>query len=195
MMRQGRMREEVAAAGIDPDKTTGDYLREFAVTAPVELALAALPAARLFPKTMGTAAGLGAFFGGTSEAGSADEEQMTPDKVKELQIKLRDAGLYTGEIDGQMGPNTRAARQQFEAQEAQRAQQEIQRQQAEADKMRAQAEAEGIEFEREKARREAEQREAGETRMREMSEGVSPIRQALRDYGPLAGYVPGLIGG
>src|SRR5690606_27515104 len=187
-VRQARMREELSAAGIDPDNP-GMTLPEFGRHAATELALAAVPAAKLFPKATGLAAGLGAFFGLTSPAGSADEG------VKQLQQQLKDAGYYQGPIDGKMGPMTQAAQQRFEQDRMQREQAEVARQQAEAERMRAQAEAERVQFEREQAEREAEQRAAGEQRMREMEENVSPVRQALRDYGPLAGYALGALAG
>src|SRR5690606_5901762 len=48
---------------------------------------------------------------------------------------------------------------------------------------------------RKQAEREAEQRAAGEKRMREMEENVSPVSRAIRDYGPLAGYALGALAG
>jgi len=40
-VRKARLAEELRAAGFNPDVTPGQALREFAVTAPVELAMAA----------------------------------------------------------------------------------------------------------------------------------------------------------
>ncbi len=182
IMRQGRMREQLAAAGINPEQTGMGAVREFATQAPIELGMSLVPALRLFPRATGLAAGLGAFFGGTSEAGSADEG------VKQLQQQLKDAGYYQGPIDGKRGPMTQAAQQRFE-------QDRMQREQVEAERMRAQAEAERVQFEREQAEREAEQRAAGEKRMREMEENVSPVSRAIRDYGPVAGYALGALAG
>lgn len=181
-VRKARLAEELRAAGFNPDVTPGQALREFAVTAPVELAMAAFPAARFFPKTTGAAAGLLSYFGLTGEAGSSDEG------VKETQRRLKELGYYTGPIDGKMGPQTQAAMQRYE-------QDRVQREQAEAERLKAQAEAERIQFEREQAQRQAEQRAAGEQRMREIEESVSPFQRILRDYGPLVGYIPGIIGG
>src|SRR5690606_9582505 len=137
-VRQARMREELSAAGIDPDNP-GMTLPEFGRHAATELALAAVPAAKLFPKATGLAAGLGAFFGLTSPAGGANEGQMTPDQVRELQSELKAQGYYTGDIDGKWGPRTEAALARRQQDEMQRAQAEAARQQAEA--QRAQAEA------------------------------------------------------
>jgi len=180
-VRQARMREELSAAGIDPDNP-GMTLPEFGRHAAIELGMSLVPALRLFPRATGLAAGLGAFFGGTSEAGSAD------DGVKQLQQQLKDAGYYQGPIDGKMGPMTQAAQQRFE-------QDRMRREQAEAERMRAQAEAERVRFEREQAEREAAQRAAGEKRMREMEENVSPVSRAIRDYGPAVGFGLGVLTG
>jgi len=132
-VRKARLAEELRAAGFNPDVTPGQALREFAVTAPVELAMAAFPAARFFPKTTGAAAGLLSYFGLTGEAGSSDEG------VKETQRRLKELGYYTGPIDGKMGPQTQAAMQRYE-------QDRVQREQAEAERLKAQAEAERIQF-------------------------------------------------
>src|SRR5690606_11644238 len=126
-VRKARLAEELRAAGIDPDKP-GMTLPEFGRHAAIELGMSLVPALRLFPRTTGLAAGLGAFFGGTSEAASAD------DGVNQLQQQLKDAGYYHGPIDGKMGPMTQAAQQRFE-------QDRMRREQAEAERMRAQAEA------------------------------------------------------
>src|SRR5690606_12309674 len=45
------------------------------------------------------------------------------------------------------------------------------------------------------AEREAAQRAAGEKRMREMEENVSPVSRAIRDYGPAVGFGLGVLTG
>lgn len=47
----------------------------------------------------------------------ADNEPNAPETVKELQRRLASRGLYAGEIDGVVGPKTKAAVEKFEAQQ------------------------------------------------------------------------------
>lgn len=153
---------------------------------PEEMAQAALmlaggPAMRglmMAPKIATAALGGGAFLSGTDAAGD------DTDAVKQLQIKLRDAGLYGGKIDGVMGKATQRAQQMFSEQETARAQ-------------RASAEAQTEETRR--AGREAEikreQREQGETRLRDMERDVPWHRRALRDYATPIGIGAGILAG
>ncbi|MGH7112793.1 MAG: peptidoglycan-binding domain-containing protein, partial [Stellaceae bacterium] len=41
-------------------------------------------------------------------------EHLSQAQLKQVQQKLKDQGLYKGEIDGQMGPNTKQAVEQFQ---------------------------------------------------------------------------------
>lgn len=41
-------------------------------------------------------------------------EHLSQAQMKQVQQKLKDEGLYKGEIDGQMGPNTKQALEQFQ---------------------------------------------------------------------------------
>lgn len=188
-LRTASRREQVREAGLDPDMMGRPSIEQFVREAPIELGMSVLPAARLFPKTTGLGAGLATFFGSTSEAGEAD------DAVKQLQQQLRDAGYYSGPIDGIMGGGTRTAKQQFDADAARREQADLERQRVEAARTAAQAQAEEARREREEAKLAAQQRAAGEQRMREMEENVPAWRRILRDYGPMAGYAAGALAG
>lgn len=188
-IRKSQMRDQLKAGGIDPEMTGRPAIEQFVREAPVELGMGLIPALRMFPKTTGLGAGLATFFGGSSEAGEAGET------IKRLQQQLQDAGYYSGKIDGVMGENTRRAKEQFDADQTRKDQMEIQRGEADAARAAAQAKADEVRLKREEGQRQAEQRAAGETRMREMEENVPAWRRVLRDYGPMAGYAVGALAG
>lgn len=143
-----------------------------------------LPAARFFPKTVGAGAGLSAFFGGTSEAGESQDKKA----IEDLQRKLKSAGYYEGEIDGEMGTKTRNANKAF--MDDQQKQQEL-----EVERAKAEAAKETALQKREEADRKAAQRTAGEERMREIEEQTPWYSQLIRDYGQLVGTGVGLGAG
>lgn len=134
---------------------------------------------------------IGAYLYGTGQA-NADN----PEAVRQLQTKLRDAGLYSGAIDGKMGPATHRANQAFMAAEDQR----VRGEQAAADKARADAETLRAEADTAETKRKgteadtkARQRDEGQDRLRDVERNVPWYRQALRDYGSAAGYVGGAV--
>lgn len=138
------------------------------------------------------AAGLGL---SPSEAGPAPS-----DRIRELQINMREAGIYDGKIDGVDGELTRKAASRYNEhlrqQESQAAEQaRVAAEAAKAAATKAEADAKTAESKRlsEAAQRAAEQRAAGEKRIREMDETVEPWRKALRKYAPAAGYGLGII--
>lgn len=133
----------------------------------------------------------------TSEVGSADPS----DQVRKLQRELRDAGYYTGPIDGvltQGGPTADAAKRYREDQDrASRTRNESDRVRAETEAAKAAAKkADADTAETDRRRREteikAQQRTEGDERLRTMENNVSPWSRALRDYGPPIGYGAGI---
>lgn len=168
-------------------------------------------AANYAPKA--TTAGLAA--GGTailpSMAGGAENQQASlprdPQGIMALQTKLRDVGLYRGEIDGIMKPNgpTERAFKQFQEQETARRAEELQRQQLETqqgantaaletaranqDTAKAKLEADRLQAERDAAER--ERKIAGDERLRDIEKNLSPMSRAIRDYSGPLGYLAG----
>jgi hypothetical protein len=144
-------------------------------TAPARI----LSAASRAPRFTGGVVGGATMFATPSEAG----EKPSP-QVQRLQEQMRDAGYYSGPIDGLMGGQTQAARQAFERDQAERMRIEAERESAAAAKAeteRQRTEAEGI----------ATARKHGDERLRQIESEVPWYSQALRDYGPLVGYVGG----
>jgi peptidoglycan hydrolase-like protein with peptidoglycan-binding domain len=129
-----------------------------------------------------------------SAAGSAPSEN-----VKQLQMRLRDAGFYRGKIDGEMGLATREANdaylqdaRQKEAVATEQARAAAEAAKAQADATKAQAQIAESQRLAKAAEEAARRRQEGEERLRGIEENVPTWRKALRDYGPTAGYVAGL---
>lgn len=124
--------------------------------------------------------------------------QESPDAVKALQMRLRDQGFYTGNIDGRMGPATARAQQALMAAEQLKVQQQAAlagQKSAEATALSANAAAEETRRRAEDDRRKAQQREEGETRLRETEQNVPWYRRALRDYATPIGVGAGMLAG
>lgn len=119
---------------------------------------------------------------GIDPASGNDAEQ-----VKQLQIKLRDGGYYTGPIDGRMGPATARGQDAFLRAEQVRLQGET----AAAQRASAEAQIAAAEMQR----KQLEYREQGSERLREMEGDVPVHRRALRDYATPLGVMLGMIGG
>jgi hypothetical protein len=150
-----------------------------------------------------------ALAGGAAMAPSATAGAEDTQAVKDLQIKLRDAGYYRGEIDGKMGGGTQRAQQEFNAAEKARLEAENAARQTQAQQegaaaareaaqaQRAAAEAQQRETERRAAEdiAKAQQREQGNKRLTEMENEVPWYSRALRDYGGMIGYGVGAIAG
>lgn len=134
---------------------------------------------------------------GATEAGAESKEQ-----IKARQEKLSAAGFYKGAIDGDDGVATKEAQRMYDTSQAAREERELQRMNAMAGTERAKAEAERAraELEREKNKSESERlgeqrRKEGNERQKAAEENVGPINRILRDYGPMAGYAVGALGG
>lgn len=131
----------------------------------------------------------GAFMTG-AQAGEGTEE------VKKLQIKMRDEGYYSGKIDGLMKEGTKAAKKAYEEDQMKRLNAETARQAAQAQAAKSEAERAETLRKAQEAVAKADQRKAGEERLRESEENVPWYRKAIRNYGPLAGLVGGIaLGG
>jgi peptidoglycan hydrolase-like protein with peptidoglycan-binding domain len=143
----------------------------------------------------GRAPGVATALLGLTHALPAGSEDGDRQGVMNLQRQLKEAGYYTGPIDGLMQGGTRDAKQRFEADQSQKQQLDIERAKAEA--AAKGADAATAETARKAAEAEAatKRRLEGEERLRQVETEVSPVRQVLREYGPIAGYAAGLIGG
>lgn len=161
-----------------------------------EAAMMAVPVARgaqaigraisAAPKTA-TGLSLGAILGlGTGEAGGQE-----PNAVRALQTRLRDAGHYSGPIDGIMGRGTQRAQQDFLAAERERDASERETKRTAADAAAAQAR----QREAELASEQMQYRDRGSERLREMENDVPWYRRAVRDYAAPVGIALGALGG
>ena len=144
----------------------------------------ALSSAVRYPKAVGAAAGGFGFLGTPGQAGEVESQE----NIMRMQQTLKEAGYYSGKIDGVMGEGTRLAKEAYQAAEFERMRLETEREKAEA----ARAETERKDTE---AQRSAEARRQGDERLRQVEGEVPWYSQILRDYGPTAGYVAGAIGG
>jgi peptidoglycan hydrolase-like protein with peptidoglycan-binding domain len=197
---EAMMAEQAAQQQPPAESRTGRNL-----AAAGELALGVLPFTRLgramlstVPRAAATGLGAGAVIEGSrgnlSPVGTAEAS----DQVRQLQQQLKDAGYYKGKIDGNMGPETLIAKERFDAFQQTTRAQEIETQKAAAAAAKAAAEGKGAEAaaaeterKRVEAERKAQERAAGETRLREV-EGNTPWWQtAAQQYGPLLGYAAG----
>jgi hypothetical protein len=170
-----------------PQEATSDNARDIASTAIMGPVLSKVLSG---PKMAGgfIASQTGAF--SPSEAGEGAEE------VKKLQAKLRDAGYYTGPIDGLMKGKTQEAKKAFEADEMQRLKVETERQAAQAAAKKADADNAETLRKAQEAIRKADERKAGGERLRKAEDDLNPARMLLRNLGSTAGYVGGaIIGG
>lgn len=167
--------------------------------APGKAVSKAVEVARTFPKTAGLAAALASMFGASGQAGEVSD----PEKVKDLQRTLRDAGFYSGKIDGVMGDVTNQANAAYQKDQAQKQQAELEGKKTEAALAASKAAADTAaaakaETERKKteAERKASEREAGAERLKQVEDSESSVSKAVRDWGPmLAMIVGGGIGG
>ena len=153
--------------------------------------VASIPAR--YPATTGAAVGAGTYFGDPGQAGAGEET----DRIKDLQMQLRDAGLYSGPIDGVIEPGGPTARAKAEFDRMQLQQQQLELEQQRVQSEREQAGAAKAESDRKRLEMEqrAKERAAGETRMRDLEENLSPISKAIRDYSTTGGYATGVVAG
>jgi hypothetical protein len=143
---------------------------------------------------------------GNRTAAPGEEVPGGDETVKELQRDLKQKGYYKGPIDGRMEGGTNAAKKDYDAAEATKAQQAIERQKGEAaiaaaaaETARAQAETEKANAERDRiaaeaeaAKRRAAALEVGNKRLNEMDKE----KPWWRDNSTLLGYIAGgAIGG
>ena len=167
--------------------------REMAEEAKAQAPYALLgPAGRLisaYPKVAAGVAGLtaGAF---PSQAG----EKANPE-VKRLQEQLRDAGYYTGPIDGLMKGKTQAAKEAFDKAEDKRLQMETERARIEAERLGKEATIKETVRQGKADETKKKQREEGEERLREMDKGESWASKTFREYAPLIGGAAGIVAG
>lgn len=117
------------------------------------------------------------------------------DPVRAMQQDLKVKGYYNGPIDGSMGPATQAAKAAFERDTQAKQSQAIELGRAGADAEKAKAAAAETERLRVASEQDVQRKQQGDTRMREMESKVSPLSQALREYGPALGAVAGGLGG
>jgi peptidoglycan hydrolase-like protein with peptidoglycan-binding domain len=125
-------------------------------------------------------------------AGSESGDQQG---VMQLQRQLKEAGYYTGPIDGVMGGGTAEAKKRFDVDNVQKQQLEIERAKVEAAAKGADAATAETARKAAEAEASAKRRSEGEERLRQVETEVSPVRQVLREYGPIAGYAAGILGG
>lgn len=146
---------------------------------PTSLALGAIdPLSKAIPQFGEDMQTLGGAF---LPSASAGEKEGASEEVKALQIKLKNAGLYQGKIDGIMKGETAAAQEKFQALEERRLGLEAQTKGAAA------ALAEADRKAKEETNR-ASERQAGERRLQDIEKNVPWAQKALRNYGPLVGY-------
>jgi hypothetical protein len=126
----------------------------------------------------------------------------TPEQIAKEQEELRARGYYDGAIDGIEGDGTKKARQRFQAEEPKRREQELEAARSKAQQTGneaaiAKANADLAEAQRRRKAEEtaAQQREAGEQRLRDVDKNTPLLSQLIRDYGPPAGYALGAFAG
>jgi hypothetical protein len=105
-----------------------------------------------------------------------------------LQKQMRDAGYYTGPIDGQMGGKTLEAKRKFDEFQLEQGRINAAREGAAATKAAEDRQTKAAETA-------AETRRVGEERMRNAERDMPTVNKLIRDYGPTAGYVVGSIAG
>lgn len=113
------------------------------------------------------------------------------DAVRALQQSLKASGHYTGPIDGVMGPGTHQAQQAKTAAEQASQGQSVQLAQAQAEAEKAKAAAAETERQRLAAEMDAQRKQQGDARMKEIDAGTSNMSKMLREYGPAAAAVGG----
>lgn len=138
-----------------------------------------------------------------SMAGGAED----PQAVRNLQMQLRDAGYYRGEIDGRMGPGTQRAQQDFTAAEATRKANEIKEKElantagantatletARANQKTAEAKIEADRLQGERDAAILARKQAADERIREIDKNLSPMSRIIRDYSGPAGLALGTL--
>lgn len=164
-----------------------DFASEGIPYALPEIGAAAKPLIRPLLKPAGmAAAGLGAL-AMPGNAGAGKEEVAARQKM------LKDAGFYSGEIDGEEGPATKAAQAKYDASAAARDAREVEKLKAQA-ALKA-AEAAGKETERKSTEGDLVEakRKKGEERFQQAEKDLDPFNRTLRDWGPTAGYAAGTL--
>lgn len=181
------------------ERPTSELLSDFATDAALSAAPMALgplgKAAQHSPKLASILMGAGGVLATSSGTGEGQARGQPSEETMALQRKLKDAGYYTGPIDGTTGGLTQAAREKYEADQAAKAAQALERLKVESEAAKSAAEKQKADA----AIAEAQQRQAalqeetrrrteGEERLRKMEEDVPFVQRALRDYGPSVGY-------
>jgi hypothetical protein len=188
----------------------GDPVRGAAAVG--EAGLLALPLTRLgramfstLPRGIGTglgtalvtetAAGRGPLGAGEAEAQTKTKGGREPpsEPVRRLQQQLKDAGFYSGEIDGIMGEGTKAAKAAFDAAETRKGAADTERLKAQAEAKKAEAEAKEAETRAAESAGKAKTREEGDRRLREMEGDWTT--QALNWGSTLAPWLGAGLGG
>lgn len=147
-----------------------------------------------FPKIAAAAPRLAATVGGAGGlAGLSGLPAVADETIKKLQTQLRDAGFYSGPIDGVMGRGTQRAKEAFDKAEAERVARDAQAVRDRTASMEAEARAAEIRERRESREALQKQQSAGQKRFAEMESDVPWYRRAVRDYGSAAGYLVGGI--
>lgn len=181
--------------GAWPADETNPYMLETAMAHPAVAAGmgAAVQGLTKFPKV---GAGLLSAYYGLSGTDPANGQEADP--VKQLQTGLRDAGYYSGPIDGKMGPATSRAQQaKQQADQLAVQQQGAEAARATADAQRQAAAAQLAETQRQSEAAAAEQQKqaAGQERYQQAEGNVGPVSSALRSYGSPIGTTLGILGG
>lgn len=144
-------------------------------------------------------------------AAAAGVSAPTADDIRALQMDLKAKGYYKGKIDGNPGGETARAAEAYridqakqreaasleKGQDAQIAASQAASKKAEADAELAKAQALDIAAKRASEATKNERRDAGEAKLRSIDENTpwyNPNRM-LRDYGPAAGYMAGMVAG
>ncbi len=178
----------------NPRGTVQAQGEEFATEAPF---MVAGPPGRVgrMGLTAARAIGLPAMLGLTAAptaAGAKERKAKAADggseEVKKLQLKMRDAGLYSGPIDGRLDPDgpTMKAKEKFDKLEADRERRETERKKIEAGEKETQRLAT-------ESARKTKEREEGAKRLRELDKDKSGFWDS---YGTPLGYAAGaLVGG
>lgn len=207
-MLSDRMGEWWRAGGEDmraqAARPNSELLADFGKDAAMQIAPMALgpvaKAAQAAPKLASVLAGSGGLLASSSDTGETQSRGQPTEETAILQRKLKDAGFYTGPIDGITGAATQAAREKFEAGEAARNSQALERLKLESETAKSaaekqQADAAIAETQRRQAALEEEtrRRTEGEDRLRQMEQDVPLARRVLRDYGPTVGYGAGAL--
>src|SRR6185295_5199498 len=171
-------------------------------------------AAQAAPRATTAALATGAVLAPSMTEGAENQQASLPKDsqgIKELQTKLKDAGLYRGEIDGIMRPGgpTEQALQKFREIEATNRAEELKRQElqtqqganaaaletARANQSAAAAQIEAARLRAEKDAADLARRQEADQRLRDIDKDMSPASRIMRDYSGPAGIVLGAAAG